>query len=66
MDELGEAVVVNPHHPDALVAALQTALEMPQEEIGARMRSLRAAVAANDVHGWATDFLEQLTGAGAP
>jgi trehalose 6-phosphate synthase len=60
VDELHDAVVVNPHDPDALVEALATATDMSLDEARSRMRRLRAAVAANDVHMWATSFLGRL------
>ena len=62
VDELGEAVVVNPHDPDALVAALATAIDMGPEERTRRMRALRAVLVANDVHAWANSFLARLDG----
>jgi trehalose 6-phosphate synthase len=61
VDELCDAVVVNPHDPESLVAALQAAIAMPPAEAHERMVRLRAAVASNDVHGWATSFIDQLT-----
>jgi trehalose 6-phosphate synthase len=60
VDELTDAVIVNPHDPDALVEALATAVAMSDDEARERMRRLRAAVSANDVHSWATSFLDQL------
>ncbi len=62
VDELSDAVVVNPHDPDALVDALAQATEMGADEAQVRMRRLRRAVAANDVHFWATSFLDRLAG----
>jgi len=61
VDELTDAVIVNPHDPESLVAALQTAISMSPTEARRRMRRLRAAVASNDVHGWATSFIDRLT-----
>lgn len=60
VDELGDAIVVNPHDPDALVSSLRAALEIETSEARERMRRLRAAVVANDVQYWAASFLEQL------
>ncbi len=60
VDELSDAVVVNPHDPEALIAALETAVVMSPDESAARMGALRAAVAANDVHHWAGRFLAAL------
>jgi trehalose 6-phosphate synthase len=60
VDELSDSVVVNPHDPDALVEALATAIDMGRSEAAERMRRLRVAVAANDVHSWAASFLGRL------
>ena len=66
VDELLDAVIVNPHDPVALVASLQTALGMKPAEARTRMAGLRAAVLANDVQRWAGTFLERLCPAPAP
>jgi trehalose 6-phosphate synthase len=60
VDELTDAVIVNPHDPDALVEALAVATDMDPEEARRRMVRMRASVAANDVHGWAQSFLDRL------
>lgn len=60
VDELHDALVVNPHDPDALVEALAAAIDMSDDEAAGRMRRLRATVLANDVHVWASSFLGRL------
>ncbi len=60
VDELGEAVVVNPYDNDAVGRAIKEALEMEPSARRARMRSLRRRVMEHDVHRWAARFLEQL------
>jgi trehalose 6-phosphate synthase len=60
VDELLDAVIVNPHDPEALVESLATAIAMNDTEARDRMRRLRAAVSANDVHSWAKAFLDRL------
>jgi trehalose 6-phosphate synthase len=62
VDELRDAVVVNPHDPGALVEALARAIDMDRAEARGRMHQLRESVAANDVHGWAASFLDRLAG----
>ncbi|MFE8595579.1 bifunctional alpha,alpha-trehalose-phosphate synthase (UDP-forming)/trehalose-phosphatase [Archangium violaceum] len=59
-DELGDAMIVNPYDVDGLADALETALEMPQEERRTRMRTLRARVKEYDVHWWVRSFLDTL------
>ncbi|MGD9997103.1 MAG: trehalose-6-phosphate synthase [Ilumatobacteraceae bacterium] len=60
VDELRDAVIVNPHDPEALVESLATAVAMGEAEMRDRMQRLRAAVSANDVHSWASSFLGHL------
>jgi trehalose-6-phosphate synthase len=62
VDELTDAVIVNPHDPHALVGALETAIDMDRDEANRRMRALREAVRANDVNHWAATFLHALSG----
>lgn len=59
-DELTEAIVVNPHDPDAIMIAMEQALTMPADEIARRMAAMRAVVAEHDVHSWARLFLNEL------
>jgi trehalose-6-phosphate synthase len=61
-DELSDAVLVNPHDPDAVVDAMRTALELPPDEVRERMTLLRKAVAGSNVHDWAEAFLRSLAG----
>jgi len=60
VDELADAIVVNPHDPDALVAAFEWAVDVDPQHAHARMVALRNAVAANDVNHWAEQFLGAL------
>jgi trehalose 6-phosphate synthase/phosphatase len=59
-DELGDALMVNPYDVEGMADALEAALEMPEEERRARMRSLRARVKEYDVHWWVRSFLDTL------
>ncbi len=63
--ELRQALLVNPHDVDGLVATLGRALKMPKGEMTRRMRHLRKAVHTYDVHMWGRDFLAALDAAGA-
>ena len=58
--ELRAALLVNPHDIDALSAAIETALEMPQSEQERRLKSLRRTIKRNDVYHWARSFLDAL------
>ena len=48
-DELGDALLVNPHDREAVRAAMVDAATMDPEEARRRMASIRAVVRANDV-----------------
>lgn len=56
-DEMRDAVLVNPHDIEGLKAAIVRAAHMPVDEQRRRMRSLRRAVADNDVAHWAAHYL---------
>jgi trehalose 6-phosphate synthase/phosphatase len=58
--ELGEALLVNPNHQDELVAALEQALTMSQEEQQRRNRPMQDRLRTYDAKGWATHFLSTL------
>jgi trehalose 6-phosphate synthase len=59
-DELTDALVVNPHDQAALSDTIYAAVEMPSDEVRARMAAIRATVEASDVHHWASGFLDLL------
>lgn len=56
-DELRQALLVNPHDIEGMKAGFLRAIHMPEREQQRRMRSMRAAVRANDVTHWAENFL---------
>jgi trehalose 6-phosphate synthase/phosphatase len=60
-DELTDALLVNPYDIDGTAEAIHAALTMDAAERRRRMRVLRAQVSANDVHRWASTFLDTLT-----
>lgn len=60
VDELRDAVIVNPYDVDGVAEAIHAALTMDGAECRTRMRGLRAQVFAHDVHRWAHEFLEAL------
>jgi trehalose 6-phosphate synthase len=56
------ALIVNPHEPAAVAAALAAALEMSPWERRARWRQMFDEVMTNDIDSWAQDFLAALAG----
>jgi trehalose 6-phosphate synthase len=61
--ELKDALLVNPHEPEAVAAAVRTALEMPQTERRMRHQGLMEKVRTNTIDVWAGRFIEDLVGA---
>lgn len=55
--ELVEALIVNPYNIDQCAAALQIALEMPEDEQRSRMRSMRGLIQEFNVYRWAGKML---------
>ncbi len=60
IDELPEALSVNPNDGDAICQALETALAMPQGDQRARLHAMQHRLSKYTVQRWAADFLEQL------
>ncbi|HUU57470.1 MAG TPA: bifunctional alpha,alpha-trehalose-phosphate synthase (UDP-forming)/trehalose-phosphatase [bacterium] len=58
--ELGEALLVNPHNKEQIAAALATALVMPEEEQRRRNEAIRVRLRRYDVTRWAEQFLAAL------
>jgi trehalose 6-phosphate synthase/phosphatase len=62
-EELGEAVIVNPHDIQGMVKALDQALNMPFDEQRQRNQPMLGRLRRYGTIEWANDFLNQLTGA---
>ncbi len=60
--ELPDALIVNPHEPEAVSAAIRRALEMPRDERVSRHAAMVEALHRNDVSGWAAEFMAALVG----
>lgn len=58
--ELQEALQVNPYDIEAMVSAIETALEMPEDEQVSRNRSMQKRLKRYDIDRWTQDFLESL------
>ena len=61
--DLKEAIIVNPHDPDEVAAAIDQAIKMPLEERQERYQALFARVRDRDAAAWRNAFLADLTGA---
>ena len=61
-DELGEALLVNPHDEQALQDAIVQAVEMHRHERRPRMEAMRERIAGATVTDWADGFLGVLMG----
>lgn len=61
VDELPEALRINPNDTAAIVAAIQAALEMPSTEQRHRLESMQRRISHYTVGRWAKDFVEQLS-----
>ena len=59
-DELGRALLVNPHDIEGVKEAILQAVQMPKRSRSSRMRALRKRVAERDVAAWSADFLGAL------
>ncbi len=59
-DELDGALIVNPHEPEAVAAAIRFALEMPLDARQARHRRMMEVLRKNDIHSWTSKFLATL------
>jgi trehalose 6-phosphate synthase/phosphatase len=60
MDELPEALRINPNNSASIVAAIQTALAMPVREQRKRLSTMQRRLSQYTVQRWANDFIEQL------
>jgi trehalose-6-phosphate synthase len=58
--ELRQALQVNPHDLEAMVATMGRALTVSRKEATQRMVVLRTMVRRHDVHFWANEFLKSL------
>lgn len=59
-EELQDAILVNPKHPETLVNALEQALEMSKRELRSRLRRMQQHLASHTVQDWAKTFVTTL------
>jgi trehalose 6-phosphate synthase/phosphatase len=60
VEELGEAIIVNPHDESAMVEAIHTALSLPVNEQRERNKPMLDRLKRYDIRRWTEDFLTQL------
>ena len=63
VDQLGAALIVNPHDPDDVAGALRRAVEMPLAERRRRWEALDACVRHEDAAWWQRSFIGALAAA---
>ncbi len=61
IDELPEAIRVNPNDRQSIKNGIQEALAMSQKEKRQKLRAMRKRIATYTVQRWAADFIEQLS-----
>jgi alpha,alpha-trehalose-phosphate synthase [UDP-forming] len=59
-DELGDALLVNPHDEQAFEDVIVRAVEMHRHERRPRMEAMRQAIAASNVGDWADSYMKVL------
>ncbi|HEY4070097.1 MAG TPA: trehalose-6-phosphate synthase, partial [Sphingomicrobium sp.] len=62
-EQLGEALLVNPHSAEEIADSIRAALRMPLEERIARWQAMKSNVDKQDVHWWRKRFTETLMAA---
>lgn len=60
VDELPESLRINPNDIDSIVEAIETALDMPEDEQRQRLEQMQRRLSQYTVQRWAADFTEQL------
>ncbi|MFI7574140.1 trehalose-6-phosphate synthase [Micromonospora sp. NPDC049497] len=63
--ELSQAYLVNPHDLEGLKQGLLTALRAGPDDVGARMRAMRAHLHEHDIRAWARSYLSALDESGS-
>lgn len=64
IDELPEAISINPSNTRSVAAAMDTALKMSKREQLRRLQVMQRRLKAYTVQAWGADFMEDLTEAG--
>ena len=61
VEELGEAIIVNPNSIEEIAEALKKALSMPEDEQIRRNRTMQERLRNYDIKVWAHDFMNSLS-----
>lgn len=61
VEELREAIVVNPNNIEEIADALKKALSMPEDEQISRNRTMQERLQSYDIKVWANDFISNLS-----
>jgi trehalose 6-phosphate synthase/phosphatase len=61
VEELREAIVVNPNNIDEIAESLKKALSMPEEEQIRRNRTMQERLKSYNIKVWADDFIDSLS-----
>ena len=59
-EELGDALLVNPHDRREVADAINAALDMPRDERRARHERMVRVLEHNNIHAWCARFLAEL------
>lgn len=60
IDELPEALRINPNNIDAIVQAIEYAIDMPKKEQAKKLYSMQRRLSLYDIKRWADDFISEL------
>jgi alpha,alpha-trehalose-phosphate synthase [UDP-forming] len=60
-DVLEGAILVNPYDVDGMAEALRRAMDMPEEERAARVRSMESWIRGHSARSWATGVLDEIS-----
>jgi trehalose 6-phosphate synthase/phosphatase len=63
VDELPEALVINPNDRQSIVNAVRRALSMPKKQQKSRINAMQRRISSYSVQKWAKDFLQELAAA---
>jgi trehalose 6-phosphate synthase/phosphatase len=59
-EELQDALLVDPHKPETVVAALEQSLHMRRTELRRRLKRMKKYLSVHTVQNWATTFVDTL------